>query len=100
MNGVMGMKEWNECPYCKKIFDVHEIGLYYCEVDWPVHSMCPSCHKIFVGDCIHPGKFSTSEVEDEFDILSTFCAYNKRVDEGTVTEKEIKDFRETVDWYE
>lgn len=100
MNGVMGMNKWNECPYCKKIFNAHENGLFYVDVDMTVHSMCPSCHKIFGADCILPGKFSTSEVEDEFDILSTFCAYNKRVDEGTVTEKEIEDFKETVDWYE
>lgn len=100
MNGVMGMKEWNECPYCKKIFDVHKIGLYYFDVDMAVHSMCLSCHKIFGADCILPGKFSTWAIENEFDVLSTFCAYNKRVDEGTVTKKEIEDFRETVDWYE
>ena len=100
MNGVMGMNKWNECPYCKKIFNAHGNELYYVDVNWTIHSMCPSCHKIFVADCILPGKFSTSEVEDEFDILSTFYAYNKRVDEGTVTEKEIEDCRELVDWYE
>ena len=100
MNGVMGMNKYNQCPYCKKIFDIHETGLYYFDVYRTVHSMCQSCHKIFVGECIHSGKFSTSEVENEFDILSTMCAYNKRVDEGTVTEKEIEDFRETVEWYE
>lgn len=94
------MKEWNECPYCKKIFDVHEIGLYYYDIDFTVHSMCPSCHKIFGANCINPGEFSTWEIENEFDILSTFCAFNKRVDDGTVTKKEIEDFRETVDWYE
>ena len=100
MNGVMGMNKYNQCPYCKKIFNAHKNGLYYVDVYMTVHLMCPSCHKIFVADCILPGKFSTSEVEDEFDILSTFCAYNKRVDDGTVTKKEIEDFRETVDWYE
>ena len=94
------MKERNKCPYCKQIFDVHENGLYYVDMDMTVHSMCPSCHKIFVAYCVLPGKFSTSEVEDEFDILSTFCAYNKRVDEGTVTKQDIEYFRETVDWYE
>lgn len=94
------MKKWNECPYCKKIFNAHENELFYVDVSMTVHAMCPSCHKIFVAYCVLPGKFSTSEVEDEFDILSTFCAFNKRVDEGTVTKKEIEDFRKTVDWYE
>lgn len=94
------MKEWNECPYCKQIFNVHEIGLYYFDVDMTVHSMCPSCHKIFGADCILPGKFSTWAIENEFDVLSTFCALNKKVDDGTVTQKEIEDCRELVDWCE
>lgn len=96
MNGVMGMKEWNECPYCKKEFDVDEMGLYDIDFKSTIYVMCPCCNKAFLCELSYPKKFNTWSVEDALDYIATMFTFNRKVDGGDLSEEEIEEFREDL----
>lgn len=99
MNGVMGMNKYNQCPYCKKIVDVQKMDLDLLEVDDIVHTMCPLCNKAFFCKCCNAVEFITWSVEDELDAVANLFLFNRKVDSGDLTEKEIEEFREKLKFW-
>ena len=87
------MKEWNECPYCKKIFDVEEMGLHDIDFKSTIYAMCPFCNKAFLCELSYPRKFRTWSVEEELDYIATMFTFNRKVDYGDLSEEEIEHFR-------
>ena len=99
MNGVMGMSKYNQCPYCKNIVDVSEMDLDCLEVDRVVSTMCPLCNKTFFCECCNAVEFITWSVEDELDAVANLFLFNRKVDSGDLTEKEIEEFREELKFW-
>lgn len=99
MNGVMDMNKYNQCPYCEKIVDVSVMGLDFMEVDRITDTMCPLCNKAFFCECCNSVEFRTWSVEDELDAVATLFLFNRKVDRGDLTEKEIEEFREELKYF-
>lgn len=93
------MNKYNQCPYCKKIVDVSEMDLDRLEVDRVVSTMCPLCNKTFFCECCNAVEFITWSVEDELDAVATLFLFNRKVDRGDLTEKEIEEFREGLKFF-
>lgn len=93
------MNKYNQCPYCKNIVDVQEMDLDLMEVDDIVHTMCPLCNKVFFCKCYNAVQFRTWSVEDELDAVANLFLFNRKVDSGDLTEKEIEEFREELKFW-
>ena len=93
------MNKYNQCPYCKKIFDVSVMGLDFMEVDRIAYTMCPLCNKAFLCECYSSVEFRTWSVEDELDAVVNLFLFNRKVDSGDLTEKEIEEFREELKFW-
>ena len=93
------MSKYNQCPYCKNIVDVSEMDLDCLEVDRVVSTMCPLCNKTFFCECCNAVEFITWSVEDELDAVANLFLFNRKVDSGDLTEKEIEEFREELKFW-
>lgn len=93
------MNKYNQCPYCKHIVDVSVMGLDIMEVDRIAYTMCPLCNKAFLCECCSSVEFRTWSVEDELDAVVNLFLFNRKVDSGDLTEKEIEEFREELKFW-
>ncbi len=114
------MFNWDECPYCGEeleINDVYDTSDGYLDEGF---ATCPRCRKVFEHTAEVTVYFNIASVENLLDIANTgveilgnerykrrqeflekLVAYNKKIDEGVLTEKEIEEYSdEWSDGYE
>lgn len=114
------MSSWDICPYCETEFYVVDI---YDISDGLINegfATCPECHKAFVHHSELKIDFNIQSVEDCLEFitkcvgmlgierykpkqafLEKLVAYNKKIDDGVLTEEEIEAYSdEWSDGYE
>lgn len=114
------MSSWDICPYCDEelsIGDVYDTSDGFLDEGF---ATCPRCRKAFEHTTEATVDFNISNVENLLDIakigvemlgserykrrqafLEKLVAYNKKIDDGVLTEEEIEAYSdEWSDWYE
>lgn len=114
------MSSWDICPYCDEelsIDDVYDTSDGFLDEGF---ATCPRCRKAFEHTTEATVDFNISNVENLLDIakivvemlgserykrrqafLEKLVAYNKKIDDGVLTEEEIEAYSdEWSDWYE
>ena len=114
------MFAWDRCPYCREELSIDDVYDTSDGIMDEGFATCPRCHKAFVHTAEVTIDFNIASVDDCLQVTNTcvefldkerykirqaflekLVAYNKKIDDGVLTEEEIEEYSdEWSDGYE